>query len=92
VPAPVTAAAKSAAGEAEKVKTELARVNRSATQLFGQISGSPFAPTDTQRQELEDLTKEFAEHSAALNTLLTSTLPALDKQLNDAGVPRIIVK
>ena len=91
-PAAVKTAAKSAAEEAAKLKTELARVNRSTTQLFGQISGSPFLPTTTQRQELEDLTKEFDEQSAALNTLLTTTVPALDKQLHDAGVPRIIVK
>jgi photosystem II stability/assembly factor-like uncharacterized protein len=91
-PAVVKSAAKDAAEQAAKIKTELARVNRSTTQLFGQISGSPFLPTDTQRLELEDLSKEFADQSAALTTLLTTTLPALDKQLNDAGVPRIIVK
>ena len=91
-PATVRAAAESAVDSAVKIKTELERVNRTATQLFGQISGSPFLPTETQRQELDDLTKEFGEQSAALNTLLTSTVPALDKQLNDAGVPRIIVK
>jgi hypothetical protein len=49
-------------------------------------------PTETQRLELEDLTKEFGEQSAALNTLLTGAIPALDKQLTEAGVPRIIVK
>ena len=91
-PAAVKAAAKSAAEDGVKIKTELARLNRSTTQLFGQISGSPFLPTETQRQELDDLTKEFAEQSAALSTLLGSTVPALDKQLNDAGVPRVIVK
>jgi photosystem II stability/assembly factor-like uncharacterized protein len=91
-PAVVKSAAKDAAEQAAKIKTELARVNRSTTQLFGQISGSPFLPTDTQRLELEDLSKEFADQSAALTTLITTTLPALDKQLNDAGVPRIIVK
>ena len=77
---------------AATIKTELARVNRSVTQLFGQVSGSPFVPTDTQRQELEDLQKEFAEQSDALNKLLTATIPSVEKQLNDAGVPRIVIK
>jgi len=91
-PAAVKTAAKETADDAEKIKTELARLNRSATQLFAQISGSPFSPTDTQRMELEDLTKEFADQSAALNTLLENKVPALEKQLNEAGVPRILVK
>ncbi|HWF85319.1 MAG TPA: hypothetical protein VG222_10740, partial [Vicinamibacterales bacterium] len=91
-PAAAKTATKDAAAQAVKIKTELARLNRSTTQLFGQISGSPFPPTDTQRLELEDLTKEFADQSTALNTLLAATVPALEKQLNEAGVPRIIVK
>ena len=82
----------SAAKDSEKVKTEMARVNRNVSQLFGQISGSPFQPTMTQREELEDLEKEFTQQSAALDTLLNKTVPAIEKQLNQAGVPRIAVK
>jgi hypothetical protein len=70
----------------------MARINRSIAQFFGQISGSPFRPTATQREVLEDLQKEFDKQSAALETLLTKTVPAIEKQLNDAGVPRISVK
>jgi hypothetical protein len=82
----------SAAKESDTVKTEMARINRSVGQLFGQISGSPFAPTATQREELEDLQKDFDKQSTALETLLKKTIPAIEKQLNDAGVPRISVK
>lgn len=94
VDAPATAkdALASAVKESETVKTEMARINRSVGQLFGQISGSPFAPTATQREELEDLQKDFDKQSAALETLLKKTVPAIEKQLNDAGVPRISVK
>jgi hypothetical protein len=82
----------SAAKESETVKTEMARINRAIGQLFGQISGSPFAPTVTQREELEDLQKDFEKQSAALETLLNKTVPAIEKQLNEASVPRILVK
>ncbi|HUA86966.1 MAG TPA: hypothetical protein VMB85_24085 [Bryobacteraceae bacterium] len=78
--------------ESGKVKTEMARINRSATQLFGQISGSPFLPTATQREQLEDLQQEFGKEGASLDTLLQKTVPAIEKRLNDAGVPRISVK
>jgi hypothetical protein len=91
-PAVVKDALASAAKDSTTVKTEMARINRSVGQLFGQISGSPFRPTATQREELEDLQKEFDKQSAALETLLTKTVPAIEKQLNDAGVPRISVK
>jgi photosystem II stability/assembly factor-like uncharacterized protein len=91
-PVAVKKTTKDAAAQAATIKTELARITRSTTQLFGQISGSPFVPTDTQRQELEDLQKELAEQSSALNTLLAATIPSVEKQLNDAGVPRIVIR
>jgi len=91
-PASAKTALEAAVKESGTVKTEMARINRSVTQLFGQISGSPFTPTATERDELEDLQKDFDKQSAALDALLNKTVPAIEKQLNDAGVPRINVK
>jgi hypothetical protein len=81
-----------AAKEAATQRAELARINRSTAQLFGMVSGAPYLPTTTQREELEDLDKEFAKHSAELTTLIKTTVSAIEKQLNDAGVPRISMK
>jgi len=91
-PAAAKDAIAAAVKDSDKIKTEMARINRSVGQLFGQIIGSPFVPTMTQREELEDLQKEYDTQSAALDTLLKKTVPAIEKQLNDAGVPRISVK
>jgi hypothetical protein len=91
-PQPVKDALAAAVKESNTVKTEMARINRGVTQLFGQISGSPFRPTVTQRDELDDLQKDFAKQSAALDTLVKTAVPAIEKQLNDANVPRISVK
>ncbi len=91
-PAAAKDALATAVKDSGKVKTEMARINRSIGQLFGMVSGSPFLPTMTQREELEDLQKDFDKQSAALDTLLKTTVPAIEKQLNDAGVPRITVK
>jgi len=91
-PAAAKDALASAVKESGTVKTEMARINRGVTQLFGQISGSPFRPTVTQRDELDDLQKDFAKQSAALDTLVKTAVPAIEKQLNDANVPRISVK
>ncbi len=78
--------------ESTTAKTEMARINRGVTQLFGQVSASPFLPTVTQREQLDDLQKDFDKQSAALDTLLQTSVPAIEKQLNDANVPRISVK
>jgi len=91
-PQPIKDALAAALRESNTVKTEMARINRGVTQLFGQVSGSPFLPTGTQRDELEDLQKDFDKQSATLDTLLKTTVPAIEKQLNDANVPRISVK
>ncbi len=91
-PASAKDALASAVKESDTVKTEMARINRQVTQLFGQISGSPFSPTATEREELEDLQQEFDKQSAALDSLVHKTVPAIEKQLNDAGVPRISVQ
>jgi hypothetical protein len=91
-PKPAKDSIDSAVKESEKIKTELARINRSVSQLFGQVAGSPFKPTATQREEFEDLQKDFDKESASLDTLLNKSVPAIEKQLNDAGVPRISVK
>ena len=90
--APIKDAMASTLKESNTVKTEMARINRGVTQLFGQVSGSPFLPTGTQREQLEDLQKDFDKQSAALDKLLKTTVPELEKQLNDANVPRISVK
>jgi photosystem II stability/assembly factor-like uncharacterized protein len=92
VPAAMKDALATALKQSNTVKTEMARISRGVTQLFGQVSGSPFVPTGTQSEELADLQKDFDKQSAALDALMKTTVPAIEKQLNDANVPRISVK
>ncbi|HEX3743549.1 MAG TPA: hypothetical protein VHW09_06455 [Bryobacteraceae bacterium] len=91
-PSPIKEALAKALKESNTLKTEMARINRGVTQLFGQVSGSPFLPTVTQRDDLADLEKDFGKQSAALDALLKTTVPGIEKQLNQANVPRISVK
>ncbi|MGE5244973.1 MAG: WD40/YVTN/BNR-like repeat-containing protein [Betaproteobacteria bacterium] len=92
VPADATRALDAAVKAADDVKTAAAKLNRTTLQLFSQISGSPFQPTATERAELADLLKEYDKQSAAFDTLTKTTIPGIEKQLNDAGVPRIVIK
>ncbi len=91
-PAAVKDAIAAALKESNKLRTEMGRVNRGVTSLFGQVTGSPFLPTGTQRDQLEDLQKDFEKQSAALETMLKTTVPALEKQISEANLPRISVK
>ncbi|HTK28891.1 MAG TPA: hypothetical protein VL309_05040, partial [Vicinamibacterales bacterium] len=85
-------AAQAAVKEAEALETELARINRSVTQLYGQVNGSPFLPTRTEHDEIDDLGREFGAKASSLDTLVKTTIPALERQMNEAGIPRIAVK
>jgi hypothetical protein len=78
--------------DSAKLRTELTRINRSVNQAFGAVSGSPFAPTATQREETEDLQKEFETNSVALDKLLKETVPRIEKELDAAGISRITVR
>jgi photosystem II stability/assembly factor-like uncharacterized protein len=78
--------------DSAKVRTELTRINRSVNQAFNAVAGSPFAPTTTQKEETEDLQKEFDTNSAVLDKLLKETVPKMEKQLDAAGIPRVIVR
>jgi hypothetical protein len=91
-PASVKDEVANAAKDGAAIRADLARINRSTLQLFNAVSGSPFRPTATQREELSDLQAEFTRASGKLDALLTTTVPSLDRHLTDAGIPRIIVK
>jgi photosystem II stability/assembly factor-like uncharacterized protein len=86
------AALTDAVRDSAKVRTELTRISRSVNQAFSAVSGSPFVPTVTQREETEDLQKEFEANSTALDTLLKETVPKIEKQLDAAGISRITVR
>ena len=92
VPGEAKAALAEAIKEAGDLRVELARVNRSVSQAFGQVSGSPFLPTATQREEAEDLQVDFDNRSAALDKLLQEVVPKMEKQLDAAGISRVIVR
>ncbi|MCO6456977.1 MAG: hypothetical protein J5I93_16885 [Pirellulaceae bacterium] len=59
---------------------------RARNAYYGTL-GNTYGPTDTQRQEFEIASREYAEIAPQLKSLLEVKLPALGKQLDDAGVP-----
>jgi photosystem II stability/assembly factor-like uncharacterized protein len=92
VPADAKQALDAAIKAADDLQEATAKLNRTTLQLFNQLSGSPYPATATERAELADLIKEHGKREPEFATLTKTTIPAIEKQLNDAGVPRVIIK
>jgi len=60
--------------------------------LLGQFDGYTAAPTATQRKELDVLSEMLPDASAAVRKLVEEDLPALNKKMNEAGVPHIRIE
>jgi hypothetical protein len=60
-------------------------------QVYGALQGITQAPTPEELAQLEALTKELADLPPRIEKLVTQDLPALNKLMNDAGVPHIVV-
>jgi len=63
------------------------RVNR----LMGAIEGYSAAPTSQQAEELGAVSRLLGEASERLRKLVDEDLAALNKQMNEAGIPHITV-
>jgi photosystem II stability/assembly factor-like uncharacterized protein len=60
-------------------------------QVYGSIQSITAAPTPDDLANLEALTKELHDLMPQIQKLVTEGLPALNKLMNEAGVPHIIV-
>jgi hypothetical protein len=58
-------------------------------QLLGSIEGYTAAPTATQLDQLKALQPKLNEAGAAARRLIQEDLPALNKMMNEAGVPHL---
>jgi photosystem II stability/assembly factor-like uncharacterized protein len=60
-------------------------------QVYGGLQGITQAPTPEELESLSALAKELAELQPKVEKLVTQDLSALNKLMNDAGVPHIVV-
>ena len=64
-------------------------VLESATQLFNDIQGADAAPTGAVKAAVADLEMKVGPMTEAWNKLIESDLPALNRELKEAGFPEI---
>ena len=62
-----------------------------ASQLMGAIEGYTAAPTSQQMTQLEEISKGLAAAMESLKKVMDEDLAALNKMMNEAGVPHISV-
>ncbi len=68
-----------------------APVSQRISTLLSAIDGYAFAPTSAQLTEIPKLRTEMADVDAKIKQLIDEDLPALNKLMNDAGVPHISI-
>ena len=70
-------------------KPTLSRANGEAVTLYSEIGRADVAPTPAQSSAVAETEKAFAAVSAQWKQMKTVELPALNKQLHDAGLAEI---
>lgn len=61
-----------------------------AQDLLEDLDGFVAAPGGQQKEKLAELTPEISDASAEVKKLVEEDLPALNKKMNDAGIPHIV--
>jgi photosystem II stability/assembly factor-like uncharacterized protein len=65
------------------------RLNNKLAALLGHVEGAESAPTDASYEVFSYLRDELDERLTALDTALDRSLPPLNEQLSERGLPRI---
>lgn len=60
--------------------------------LLGALDGYTAAPTAPQLEEIESLAKQLDAAAAAVRKLAEEDLPALNKKMNEAGLPHVRIE
>ena len=58
--------------------------------LLNDLDGFSAAPDGQQKEKLEELTPLVSDASAAVKNIVETELPALNKKMNEAGIPHIV--
>ena len=79
-------------GIAEEVKSLAHKIDRTATEvrrLYRVVENSPYVPTRTQLDVLDEIESRHRGESCVLGDLTETRIPELERQLNEHRVPRI---
>jgi hypothetical protein len=85
----IAASLKQLADQTSKLHDDLDDTNSTALRLFREVTGSPFIPTGTEQRQIDDLSATLGTQSTTLSTIVSKTIPDLERQMDEAHVGRI---
>ena len=68
------------------------RTSDTVSDLYRNIESTPFPPTATQLRQLDEVIAAHAEQSAAYDALIANQVPALEQEMDDKGIPRLVIR
>ena len=68
------------------------RANSLLSGAYNNIEGSPFAPTATNLRQVGEAVAAHAEHVDTYDELIDTQVAALEQEMNDKGIPRVVIR
>jgi len=68
------------------------RANSRLSGAYNNIEGSPFGPTATNLRQVDEAVAAHAEHLQTYDELIETQVPALEQEMNEKGIPRVIIR
>ena len=59
---------------------------------YNAIESSPFAPTATHLRQVDEAVAAHAEHVRTYDQLVATRVPALEQEMDEKGIPRLIIR
>jgi hypothetical protein len=59
---------------------------------YNNIEGSPFAPTATHLRQVDEAVSAHAEHVQTYDALIDERVLALEREMNEKGIPRVVIR
>ncbi len=68
------------------------RANSLLSGAYNNIESSPFVPTATDLRRVDEAVAAHAEHTEIYDELIEIRVPALEQEMNEKGIPRVVIQ
>ncbi len=79
-------------GDTRMVAFQHGRANGLLSGAYNNIEGSPFLPTATDLRRVDEAVAAHAEHVRTYDELVETQVPALEQEMNEKGIPRVVIQ
>ena len=68
------------------------RANSLLNGAYNNIESSPFVPTATDLRRVDEAVAGYAEYVQTYDELIDTRVPALEREMDDKGIPRLVIR